>query len=121
MMDPRCKFLTISVGNLKFRCLVLDNGGFRPETDDEDNDAIHRWSSLQPKSSVSMFDVSINAGAGSNPTQPNSQSDFESAVDGALSNDSNGLIRDTKDRATGQGVTDCQQSTSATVSNGNVC
>jgi hypothetical protein len=74
-------------------------------TDDEDNDAINRWhrhGSLL-SSSPSIFNISICAGAGLNPTQPNSQSDFESAVDGALSsNDSNGLIRDTKDQATGQ-------------------
>jgi hypothetical protein len=86
--------------------------------DDNDNGS-RRLQQERPRllqsSSPSMFDTIISAGGGNNPTQSNTQTEFESDIGGQLSTDSSGLIGDAKDRATPRGVTDFDESTSATV------
>jgi hypothetical protein len=109
------EFFTIRVGNPNFRCLIIGGSGV---TDDV-NDDNPRKSRRSLASSPVSLEVNINAGAAANPTQPNTQAGFRNEVGGALSNDSRDLIRDTQDRADGEGVTDFWQSNNATATNRN--
>jgi hypothetical protein len=103
------EFFTIRVGNPNFRCLIIGGSGL---TDPQ-------RSRRSLASSPVSLEVNINAGGASSSNQPNTQSGYNTAIGGALSNDSRDLLQSTQDRADGVGVTDYRPSTTATATNRN--
>jgi hypothetical protein len=122
VFEEACReFFTIRVGNPNFRCQVVPSSIRPVETMPDDNDNGSRRLLLQERqrslasSSPSMFDTIISAGGGKNPTQSNTQTEFESDIGGQLSTDSSELIGDAKRRADPRDVTDFNDSNNATV------
>jgi hypothetical protein len=127
VFEEACReFFTVRIGNPNFRCQVIVSS-IRPGEEvmpsDSDNDSRRRL--LRPEeeqrqqrslqsSSPSIFDTIITAGGGSNPTQPNTQTDFTSKIGEQITTNSQGLIQETKRKAGPRNVKDFDESTSAT-------